>query len=205
MIGVLPDMWGIRVAARKVRAVGSLACGSALVCPGMNTSRSSDALPPPEENTRVALVTGAARSIGAANAKETAQHRVRVALSDGPASALESVAVSCDGKAYCPRLPCEGSVETACQGVTGCAGMDLGRLDVLVNNAGTWVGEPFLAAPASAGGPCSRSTPCAGTACPASYSPARTRRLLAVVNVASQNALQAETLLIGGGGQHGGV
>jgi 2-hydroxycyclohexanecarboxyl-CoA dehydrogenase len=196
MIGAPPDMRGVRVAAGRARAVDPVARRFALVCPGMNISRSPDALPPPEENTRVALVTGAAGSIGAAIASDLTQHRVRVVLSDRPTSALEPVAVSCGGKAYCLYLPCELSGETACQGVTECAGMDLGRLDVLVNNAGTWFGEPFLAEPGERWWAVLEINAVASARLVRRATPLLERDdYLTVVHVASENAFQAETSL----------
>jgi 3-oxoacyl-[acyl-carrier protein] reductase len=81
---------------------------------------------------RVALITGAARGIGAATARSFAAAGARLALLDRDDLGLEQVAADTGG------LPCPGDVTDAA--AVACVVDDVvarwGRLDILVNNAG---------------------------------------------------------------------
>src|SRR5579872_6214477 len=88
-------------------------------------------------NSQVAVITGAGRGIGAAIAKALSQLGATAVLCGRTRSALESVAQiisTAGGKAEV--VPCDvtslQSVEAAARQVDG----SLGRVDVLVNNAG---------------------------------------------------------------------
>jgi len=81
---------------------------------------------------RVALVTGAARGIGAATARAFAGAGARVALLDREAAELEGVAADTGGMAHPADVTDDAAVRRAVAAVVS----RWGRLDVLVNNAG---------------------------------------------------------------------
>jgi NAD(P)-dependent dehydrogenase (short-subunit alcohol dehydrogenase family) len=83
---------------------------------------------------KVAIVTGAARGLGAATAAVLAQQGARVAVADVKIAELQQVAKSLDasGKAYEVDV---SSVE-ALQGFVQAVVRDFGRIDILINNAG---------------------------------------------------------------------
>jgi 3-oxoacyl-[acyl-carrier protein] reductase len=81
---------------------------------------------------RVALVTGAARGIGAATARAFARAGARVALLDREAAELEGVAADTGGAAFPADVTDAAAVGRAVDGVVA----RWGRLDILVNNAG---------------------------------------------------------------------
>jgi 3-oxoacyl-[acyl-carrier protein] reductase len=81
---------------------------------------------------RVALVTGAARGIGAATARAFARAGARVALLDREAAELEGVAADTGGAAFPADVTDAAAVGRAVDGVIA----RWGRLDILVNNAG---------------------------------------------------------------------
>jgi 3-oxoacyl-[acyl-carrier protein] reductase len=87
---------------------------------------------------RVAVVTGAARGIGAATARALAGAGARVALLDRDAPGLETVAGSLPGGARGPHriLAVDVTDTAAVERAIGGLARDWRRLDVLVNNAG---------------------------------------------------------------------
>ena len=81
---------------------------------------------------RVALITGAARGIGAAAARAFADAGARVALLDREAAELEAVATRTGGAAFPADVTDDDAVRRAVSDVVA----RWGRLDILVNNAG---------------------------------------------------------------------
>jgi 2-dehydro-3-deoxy-L-rhamnonate dehydrogenase (NAD+) len=81
---------------------------------------------------RVALVTGAARSIGEACARKLASNGARVAVLDIDAEGAERVASSIDGLAVPLDVTDSAAVDAAIARVVD----ELGGLDIAVNNAG---------------------------------------------------------------------
>ena len=81
---------------------------------------------------RVALITGAARGIGAATARAFADAGARVALLDREAEELEAVARETGGAAF----PADVTDDAAVRRAVGDVVARWGRLDILVNNAG---------------------------------------------------------------------
>jgi len=81
---------------------------------------------------RVALITGAARGIGAATARAFAGAAARVAVLDRAAAELEGVAADTGGVAYPADVTDDAAVRRAVEDVVA----RWGRLDILVNNAG---------------------------------------------------------------------
>jgi 3-oxoacyl-[acyl-carrier protein] reductase len=81
---------------------------------------------------RVALITGAARGIGAATARALAGAGALVALLDREAAGLASVAAETGGAAFPADVTDDAAVRRAVDDVVG----RWGRLDILVNNAG---------------------------------------------------------------------
>ena len=81
---------------------------------------------------RVALVTGAARGIGAAVARAFAAHGARLALLDREPAALRQVAAETGGVAYPADVTDAAAVTRAVEDVVG----RWARVDILVNNAG---------------------------------------------------------------------
>ncbi len=81
---------------------------------------------------RVALITGAARGIGAATARAFAGAAARVAVLDRAAAELEGAAADTGGVAYPADVTDDAAVRRAVEDVVA----RWGRLDILVNNAG---------------------------------------------------------------------
>jgi 3-oxoacyl-[acyl-carrier protein] reductase len=86
---------------------------------------------------RVALVTGAARGIGAATALRLATDGARVALADLDTAGCEQVAqqIAAAGSEALP-LACDVSSADAVEQTVQRVGEHFGQLDILVNNAG---------------------------------------------------------------------
>jgi NAD(P)-dependent dehydrogenase (short-subunit alcohol dehydrogenase family) len=95
------------------------------------------------QGRRVALVTGASRGIGAATAAALARDGHDVALVSRSTDGLESTAARCTALgARTVIIPTDVTQESQVRNMVAKAAGDLGRLDVLVNNAG---GSGFLA------------------------------------------------------------
>jgi NAD(P)-dependent dehydrogenase (short-subunit alcohol dehydrogenase family) len=88
-----------------------------------------------------ALVTGGGRGIGRAVALAFAREGARVAVSARTRSEIEAVAAECGRGAI--ALPLDVTDEVACGAIVGRVKEQLGRLDVLVNNAGVASSHKF--------------------------------------------------------------
>ena len=87
---------------------------------------------------RVAIVTGGARSIGAAFAKGMAAEGAKVVVADlEPADEVLSVIKQAGGEAM--GVETDVTSESSCKEVVSKAVEAYGRLDILVANAGLWV------------------------------------------------------------------
>ena len=92
---------------------------------------------------KVALVTGASRGIGEESAVALARDGFDVALAARSVEALEQTAARCaEHGARTVIIPTDVTQEPQVRNMVGKAAADLGRLDVLVNNAG---GNNFMA------------------------------------------------------------
>jgi 3-oxoacyl-[acyl-carrier protein] reductase len=83
---------------------------------------------------RVALITGAAGTMGTATARRLAAEGNRVALVDIAADALRKFAAELGEIAY--AVPADISAADACEGAVAEIEQTLGPIDILVNNAG---------------------------------------------------------------------
>ena len=97
------------------------------------------------DKTKVAIITGAAGGIGEATAKALADKGMRVVIADLRANAAEAVAKKLQSKGA-DVLPLEVDISgEASVGEMAAKTLDQwGRIDVLVNNAGTESSKPFL-------------------------------------------------------------
>lgn len=92
-------------------------------------------LPPPASSFRTALVTGAGSGIGRAVALALARDGWTVAMSGRRLRALEEAAT--EGGSRCVPMQCDTTDETAVDALFRRIATELGRLDLLFNNAGT--------------------------------------------------------------------
>jgi 7-alpha-hydroxysteroid dehydrogenase len=94
---------------------------------------------------RVALVTGAGRGIGRATALALAEQGADVAITARTRSQLEDVAAAVAGLGRRALvLPADVSDTSSLEGIVASTVADLGRLDIVVNNAGGSEPRPFL-------------------------------------------------------------
>ena len=94
--------------------------------------------------TKVALVTGAARGIGLATARRFLAEGWQVALLDIDAATLTAAADSIGPSEAVLALVCDVADPTAVAEAFDALAQRFGRLDALVNNAGTAVFKPML-------------------------------------------------------------
>lgn len=96
----------------------------------------------------VVLITGASQGIGAAIARVFAAEvrGVRLALVARNAKKLRAVAAECAklGAADAVALPCDTSDEAAVTKLARAVTKRFGAVDALINNAGKFLGAPFL-------------------------------------------------------------
>ena len=93
---------------------------------------------------QVALVTGAGRGIGLATARRFLAEGWRVALLDIDAALLDAAMAALAAPAETLALTCDVADAPAVQAAVRQAATHFGRLDALVNNAGTAVFKPIL-------------------------------------------------------------
>ncbi|MDE2722575.1 MAG: SDR family NAD(P)-dependent oxidoreductase, partial [Gemmatimonadota bacterium] len=87
-----------------------------------------------ELQNRVALITGAARGIGAAIAQHLSDAGAKIAIADLDGEGAKETAKTLKTPAI--GLSADASDETAMHSATGRVVTELGSLDILVNNAG---------------------------------------------------------------------
>lgn len=98
----------------------------------------------PQPGTPVALVTGAGRGIGLATARRFLAEGWRVALLDIDPALLDAAMADLAAPAATLALPSDVAEVASVQASVRRAAAHFGRLDALVNNAGTAVFKPML-------------------------------------------------------------
>jgi NAD(P)-dependent dehydrogenase (short-subunit alcohol dehydrogenase family) len=94
--------------------------------------------------TKVAVVTGAARGIGLATAKRFLAEGWRVALFDIDGATLASAAETLERGNHCLAMTCDVASPDQVRAAVDQVLDRFGRIDSLVNNAGTAVFKPLL-------------------------------------------------------------
>jgi NAD(P)-dependent dehydrogenase (short-subunit alcohol dehydrogenase family) len=95
-------------------------------------------------DSKVAVITGAARGIGLAIARKFLDTNHRVALLDIDAPALAQAVADLNEPERALGIPCDVSSPAQVQGAMAQVVQRFGRLDTLVNNAGIAVFKPLL-------------------------------------------------------------
>ena len=154
---------------------------------------------PPPPQTRIAVVTGAARGIGRAIAERFLAHGHAVALIDREVATLAGTASDLES-AHPNRIlaiPCDVSDEPQVQAAAAKILARWGRIDALVNNAGVAVFKPALET-TYAEWRTVLATNLDGTflVTQAIASAMRVQRSGAIVNIASISGLRASTLRV---------
>ncbi|MGO4735379.1 SDR family NAD(P)-dependent oxidoreductase [Bosea sp. 2KB_26] len=98
----------------------------------------------PQDIAKVALVTGAARGIGLATAKRFLAEGWQVALLDIDGATLTLAMAELNAPETTLALTCDVAEAAAVEGAFKALMQRFGRLDALVNNAGTAVFKPIL-------------------------------------------------------------
>jgi NAD(P)-dependent dehydrogenase (short-subunit alcohol dehydrogenase family) len=98
----------------------------------------------PQDIAKVALVTGAARGIGLATAKRFLADNWRVALLDIDAPELARAMAELDAPTVTMTIACDVAMPEQVAEAVDAVAERFGRLDALVNNAGTAVFKPLL-------------------------------------------------------------
>jgi len=98
----------------------------------------------PQDSIKVALVTGAARGIGLATARRFLDEGWKVALLDIESELLAQAVAALGRPEETLALPCDVSDPDAVEAAFAMLTARFGRLDALVNNAGTAVFAPVL-------------------------------------------------------------
>ncbi|HWS47945.1 MAG TPA: SDR family oxidoreductase [Acidimicrobiia bacterium] len=94
---------------------------------------------------KVAIVTGAGRGIGAAIARTFADAGADVLLAARTQEQLDEVAADVRGLGRrAVVVPCDVNDNGAVEGLVAAAAAELGRIDIVVNNAGGTMPRPFL-------------------------------------------------------------
>lgn len=99
----------------------------------------------PESSRPVALITGASSGIGEALARQFAANGYAVVLAARRREALDDLAAELSRACGVPCLPVVADVarEADCRALVSQAAEKLGRIDVLINNAGLSMRAPF--------------------------------------------------------------
>jgi NAD(P)-dependent dehydrogenase (short-subunit alcohol dehydrogenase family) len=96
-------------------------------------------------NSKVVLVTGGAQGLGRAIVLAFARRGAHVAIADlDRDKACDTARTAAASGARTCVIECDVSAKGAAEQMVSRAVSELGGLDVLVNNAGTWSVEPFL-------------------------------------------------------------
>lgn len=92
---------------------------------------------------KVALISGAARGIGAETARQMVEAGAKVVIGDVLLDQAGETARAIDGRGSCVAVSLDVTSETEWQTAIGETTRRFGRLDILVNNAGVFTGLDF--------------------------------------------------------------